>query len=114
MELGGEIVVLGLEGLFCFSETICSSRRMLVGQRLERYCETYAESPASSSRVRSFVTPSRPSRKESRDLDMCPSWEFGSRFSEIARCRSRRESLTWSARRNSWFGFDMVVRLSLP
>ena len=45
---------------------------------------------------------------------MCPSWEFGSRFNDIARCRSRRESLIWSASRKSWFGFDMTVRFFCP
>jgi hypothetical protein len=51
---------------------------------------------------------SRPSRRESSDRDMWPSWELGSRFKEMARWRSRRESLIWSARRKSCDGFDMV------
>ena len=39
---------------------------------------------------------------------MVPSWELGSRFREIARCRSSRESLMWSARRKSWDGLAML------
>ena len=39
---------------------------------------------------------------------MVLSWELGSRFREIARCRSRRESLMWSARRKSWDGLAMM------
>jgi hypothetical protein len=74
----------------------------------------YNESPLCSSRTRSFVTPSKPSRMDSRDFDICPSWEFGSRFNDMARCRSRSESLIWSASRKSWFGFDMVVHFFCP
>jgi hypothetical protein len=33
----------------------------------------------------------------------------GSRSKEIALCRSRRESLTWSERRKSWLGLDIVT-----
>ena len=69
---------------------------------------TYAESPACSNRARSFEMPSSPSRSESSDLEMCPSWELGSRFNEIARCRSKRESLIWSASRKSWLGLDIA------
>ena len=43
---------------------------------------------------------------------MVPSWELGSRFKEIARCRSSRESLMWSARRKSWDELAMVVAWS--
>jgi hypothetical protein len=39
--------------------------------------------------------------RESRDRDICPSCEFGSRSSDIARCLSSSESLMWSERRNS-------------
>ena len=49
-----------------------------------------------------------PSRIDSRERDMVLSWELGSRFSEIARCRSSRESLMWSARRKSWDGLAML------
>ena len=42
---------------------------------------------------------SMPSRIESRDREMWPSWELGSRLREMARWRSSRESLIWSARR---------------
>jgi hypothetical protein len=75
---------------------------------------SYIESPPCSNRSRSFVTPSKPSRIDSRDLDICPSWEFGSRFKDIARCRSRRESLIWSASRKSWLVFDMMRAYSSP
>ena len=44
---------------------------------------------------------SRPSRIESRDREMWPSCVVGSRLREMARCRSRRESLMWSASRYS-------------
>lgn len=40
---------------------------------------------------------------------MCASWEVGVRFREMARWRSRRESLMWSARRKSWDGFDIAA-----
>ena len=40
---------------------------------------------------------SMPSRIDSRDRDMWPSWELGSRFRDMARWRSRSESLMWSA-----------------
>ena len=36
---------------------------------------------------------STPSRIWSNDLEMCPSWELGSRLREMARCRSSNESL---------------------
>lgn len=50
-----------------------------------------------------------PSRNDSSDRDMLESVEgLGSSFSEMALCRSRRESLMWSARRRSCDGFDMV------
>lgn len=40
---------------------------------------------------------------------MWPSWVLGERLRDMARCRSRRESLMWSARRKSCGGFvDMV------
>lgn len=72
---------------------------------------TYVVSPASSRLSLSTAMFSRPARKDSRDLDMCPSCEFGSRFREIARCRSRSDSLMWSARRKSWLGLDMAGML---
>ena len=53
-----------------------------------------------------------PSRIESSERDMVLSWELGSRFREIARWRSRRESLMWSARRKSWDGLAMFVTRS--
>ena len=43
---------------------------------------------------------------------MVPSWKLGSRFKEIARCRSSRESLMWSARRKSWDVLAMMVAWS--
>lgn len=55
----------------------------------------------SSNRICSASRASRLSRKDSSDREMWPSWEFGSRFREMARCRSSRESLMWSARRKS-------------
>jgi hypothetical protein len=55
---------------------------------------------------------SMPSRKDSREREMLESCDgFGSRFSEIARWRSKRESLMWSARRRSWEGLDISSRL---
>lgn len=72
---------------------------------------THALSPASSRLSLWTAMFSRPARKDSREREMWPSWEFGSRFREMARCRSRRESLMWSARRKSWFGFDMAGML---
>jgi hypothetical protein len=52
-----------------------------------------------------------PERRVSSDRDIWPSCVFGERLSEMARWRSRSESLMWSARRNSWGGFvvDMAV-----
>ena len=44
---------------------------------------------------------SMPSRKESREREMWLSWDEGSRSREMARCRSRSESLMWSERRKS-------------
>ena len=55
-----------------------------------------------------FSKASMPSRIESRDREMWPSWELGSRFREIARWRSRSESFMWSARRYSCDGFAML------
>jgi len=52
---------------------------------------------------------SKPSRRESKERDMWPSCEVGSRFREMARWRSRRESLMWSARRKYWFGLAMLL-----
>lgn len=69
---------------------------------------TYVVSPASSNRIRSFPRPSRPVFKSSSDRPMCPSCVVCSRFSEMARCRSRSESFMWSARRLSCLGFDMI------
>lgn len=43
---------------------------------------------------------------------MCASWEVGERFREMARWRSRRESLMWSARRKSWDGCDIGTEIS--
>ena len=55
------------------------------------------------------VRDSMPSRKDSRERDIWASWDgLGSMEREMARCRSRRESLMWSARRKSCEGFDMV------
>ena len=50
-----------------------------------------------------------PSRKDSNDREMLESWEgFGSRFNDMARCRSSKESLIWSARRSNCEGLDIV------
>ncbi len=54
-------------------------------------------SPVSENRVCSTSRVSMPSRIDSRERDMWPSWELGSMFREIALWRSRRESLIWSA-----------------
>ena len=50
-------------------------------------------SPLSSKRACSFSKASMPSRIESSDLEMCASCELGSRLSDMARCRSRSDSL---------------------
>jgi len=57
------------------------------------------ESAPLSDSVSCFSKASMPSRIESSDRDMWPSWEFGSRLRLMARCRSSRDSLMWSARR---------------
>jgi len=69
----------------------------------------YVSSPASWRRACSFSSPSIPSRNWSSDREMWPSCESRERLSVFARCRSRRDSLMWSARRRSAFGFDMVT-----
>ncbi len=70
----------------------------------------YSLSPDSCRRSTSCAKSSIPVLKDSRERDMCPSWEFGERFSAIARCRSRSESLMWSARRKSCEEFDIVLK----
>lgn len=64
----------------------------------------YDVSPVSDNRILSWVTFSSPSRSDSSDREICPSCDVGSRFNDIARCRSNKESLMWSARRKYWFG----------
>ena len=55
---------------------------------------------------------SMPSRKDSRERAICAVVDgLGSIERDRARCRSRRESLMWSARRKSWGGFDIVTRV---
>lgn len=81
-------------------------------RKIEWRAWTYASSPSSPRRTTWFVIPSMPERKDSRERVMCASWEVGVRFREIARWRSRRESLMWSAKRNSWDGFDIVAENS--
>lgn len=51
-----------------------------------------------------------PSRIDSSDLDMFPSCVCESRFNVVALCRSRRDNLTWSARRKTCDGFAIVRR----
>lgn len=50
-----------------------------------------------------------PERNCSSDRDIWPSCVFGERLREIARCLSSRESLMWSARRNSCGGFVVDI-----
>ena len=50
-------------------------------------------SPASCNLIRSSMTLSSPSRRESNDREICPSCEVGSRFNDIARCLSSKDSL---------------------
>lgn len=73
---------------------------------------THASSPSSPRRMTSFVMPSMPVRKDSRERVMCASWEVGVRFKEMARWRSRRESFMWSARRKSLDGFNIATEVS--
>ena len=47
---------------------------------------------------------SRPCWRVVREEEMLASCLLGSRLREMARWRSRRESLRWSARRKSWWG----------
>jgi len=54
-------------------------------------------SPVFDNRVCSTSRVSMPSRNDSSERDMWPSWELGSMLREIALWRSRRESLMWSA-----------------
>jgi hypothetical protein len=56
-----------------------------------------------------------PERSVSRERDIWPSWVLGDRLSEMALWRSRRESLMWSARRNSCGGFvvDMAAGVEM-
>lgn len=50
-----------------------------------------------------------PERNCSSEREIWPSWLFGERFREMARCRSSNESLMWSASRKSCGGFvDML------
>jgi len=88
-EMVEEVVSVGVpwncdaRSLYCFIKACSVSERV----------RDVDVSPASSNRIRSFVTASSPSRRESSDLEMCPSCEVGSRFSDIARCLSRRDNL---------------------
>lgn len=85
---------------------LCQLDQLLSGH--EGIIATYDVSPASSSRILSFLTFSTPSRNESSDLEMCPSCDVGSRLSDIARCRSSKDNFIWSARRKYWLGFAMM------
>lgn len=69
---------------------------------------TNSESPDCSTLVYWLFRPSNPSRNDSSDLEIWPSCDVGSRFKETALCLSSRESFMWSARRKSWFGFDIA------
>lgn len=62
----------------------------------------YDSSPA-------FSRASRPSRNWSSEREMWPSWESRASLSVFARCRSRRESLMWSARRRRALGLDILA-----
>lgn len=57
------------------------------------------------------MTFSRPSRRDSSEREMCPSCEVESRFIDMARCLSNKDSLRWSASRKYWFGFAIVSYL---
>ena len=69
-------------------------------QSRRRMPGTYG-SPFASSLAASASVASMPSRNNSSEREMLPSCAEGSRLSEIALWRSRRESLMWSARRYS-------------
>lgn len=50
-----------------------------------------------------------PDRNCSMDREICPSWLLGERLREMARCRSSRDSLMWSARRKSCGGLVAIA-----
>ena len=57
------------------------------------------ESPFDSSLTVSASMASTPSRMDSSERDILPSWADGSRLRDMALCRSKSESFIWSARR---------------
>lgn len=87
---------------------ICYMRLLMQIWRMVEWC-TYDVSPASCNRTRSAVTFSSPSFSESSEREMWPSCEVGSSLSDIARCRSSKDSLMWSARRKYWLGFAIFA-----
>ena len=68
-----EIVILLLQAMLCFLESeVCAA--ILFSLDLERRLEAaYDVSPASCNRMRSLVTLSTPSRRDSSDREMWPS-----------------------------------------
>lgn len=57
----------------------------------------HASSPSSCRRKTLSATSSMPERSDSRERVICASCEVGERLREMARWRSRRDSLIWSA-----------------
>lgn len=112
-ELGCQIIVLFSKGCCLVLEAIGCAANPNQQVDVEVYETGTYGSPLSSKRVCCCSTASMPSRKDSRDLEMWPSWELGWRFRDIARCRSSSESLMWSAKRYSCDGFAMVLLHSL-
>ena len=98
-KLGCQIVILRSE-VGCLILEVWSLITAEESMLALRYsiCERTDESPPSRKRA-SCSSASTPSRIESSDLDMCPSWEVGSRSSDIALWRSSRDNLMWSTRR---------------
>lgn len=114
VELGCEVVVLFLQrrdGVFKVRGSTEIPSHISNHYTSKRFgCETHVASPASSNRALSPFNASNPSRNCSSDRDRWPSCVSLSRLRLWARWRSSRESLTWSARRKSWFGLDMLCR----
>jgi hypothetical protein len=54
---------------------------------------------------------SMPDRNCSSDLEIWASWALGERLSDMARCRSSKDSLMWSDRRNSCGGLVAIVTI---
>jgi hypothetical protein len=108
VELGAQAGKLGCD---------CSGGVSVGGRCGKARCESYGEGPTYSSAV-SATCDSRDSMPEhsvSSERDIWPSWVLGDRLSEMALWRSRRESLMWSARRNSCGGLvvDMAAGVEM-